>query len=100
LRRSELAGHFQSRKANAGSMAGSVSSYQLYILNPFDGRIVERREFVAKNDETAVWISEGLRHSRPMELWAGPSKVHGWDSILEAPSDEREEMALPAIPIH
>jgi len=76
-----------------------VSSYQLYILNPIDGRVVERREFVAQNDETAVWISEGLRHSRPMELWAGRSKVHGWDLIVEGPRDERQDMALPAIPI-
>jgi len=77
-----------------------VSSYQLYILDPFDGRIVERREFAAQDDETAVWISEGLRHSRPMELWAGVSKVHGWDLILERAIDEQEELARPAIPVH
>ena len=75
-----------------------VSSYRLYILDPFDGQIVEHREFVAQDDETAVWISEGLRHSRPMELWAGASKVHRWDLIEEACGDAQQDLALPAIP--
>lgn len=58
-----------------------MEPYRLYVLNPFDGRIVQKREFVAKDDETAVWISEAVRHARPMELWHGSSKIHQWHPL-------------------
>ena len=58
-----------------------MDAYRLYILDALTGRIEQERCVVAKDDETAIWISEGLRHTRPMELWQRGSKIHGWDAI-------------------
>ncbi|MFL5238147.1 MAG: hypothetical protein ACJ8EL_11190 [Rhizomicrobium sp.] len=56
-----------------------MTPYRLYIFDPLTGKIDHQRDVVAKDDATAVWISEGLRHTRPMELWHGRSKIHRWD---------------------
>jgi hypothetical protein len=61
-----------------------MQSYRLYILNVFSDGIDHQREFAAKDDGTAIWISEGMRHTRPMELWHGSSKIHRWEAIEEA----------------
>ena len=58
-----------------------MEAYRLYIFDPLTGKIDHERRVLATNDETAVWISEGLRHTRPMELWQGRSKIHRWDAI-------------------
>ena len=58
-----------------------MDAYRLYVLDPLTGKIDQERRVIAKDDETAVWVSEGLRHTRPMELWHGNSKIHRWDAI-------------------
>src|SRR5439155_5638926 len=58
-----------------------MEPYRLYILNSFNDDIADERQFMANNDETAVWIAEGLQHSRPMELWHRASKIHAWQPI-------------------
>jgi len=55
--------------------------YRLYILNSRNGRIAHERHLVAKDDATAIWIAEGIRHSRAMELWHGGSKIHAWEAL-------------------
>lgn len=79
-----------------------MDSYRLYVFNPISGRIDQKRKFLAKDDETAVWISEGLRHARPMELWHGCCKIHRWEPMTEAsrpPEIEADEELAPAMAI-
>ena len=58
-----------------------MEPYRLYVLDPLTGRIDHEHRVVAEDDETAVWISEGLKRTRPMELWLGRCKIHCWDAI-------------------
>ena len=55
-----------------------MEPYRLYILNSLDGLVADERRFIAKDDATAVWIAEGIQHSRAMELWHLGSKIHEW----------------------
>ena len=64
-----------------------MNSYDLYIINPSTGRIARSLQFLARDNGSAVWISEGLRHSRPMELWRGTIKIRTWETIFEEPAD-------------
>lgn len=81
-----------------------MERYRLYILDPLTGRIDHERRMLAKDDETAVWISEGLRHSRPMELWQGRSKIHRWDAIKRMSVEPRRadilSVSQPALLVH
>ena len=76
-----------------------MESYRLYVLNALNGKIDHERQFIAKDDETAVWISEGIRHTRPMELWHGASRVHRWESIAltAAKPVTTEDAPLPLV---
>jgi len=80
-----------------------MRGYRLYIIDPFGGGVAETRRFAAPDDATAIWMSEGFRHSRPMELWNGPSKIHTWGLIAESsPQDPggTPRMAIPTIRVH
>lgn len=71
-----------------------MEPYRLYILNSFDGLVAQERRFIAQDDETAVWIAEGIQHSRAMELWHLGSKIHEWQalaSVESAPSATQDE---------
>lgn len=74
-----------------------VRTYRLYIFDPFNGGIAETRRFAVPDDETAVWISEGFRHSRPMELWSGPTKIQSWSAVgaTTAPEDPGSDFQMP-----
>ena len=63
------------RDTSARTPEKLVRTYRLYIIDPFNGGIAETRRFAVPDHETAVWISEGFRHSRPMELLNGPTKI-------------------------
>jgi hypothetical protein len=68
-----------------------VNSYDLYIINPLTGGIARTHQFIAPNKLSAMWISEGLRHSRPMELWRGTIKIRTWEMISEPPDTAADE---------
>jgi hypothetical protein len=71
-----------------------METYRLYILDSFNGDIAQERRFTANDDDTAVWIAEGLQHSRGMELWHQGSKIRAWEPLLEgAPRDEIQIIA-------
>ena len=75
-----------------------MEPYRLYILNSLNGDIANERQFIANNDETAVWIAEGLQHSRPMELWHGASKIHAWQPVAPtAPAPQQVQEAVMEI---
>lgn len=78
--------------ARNGKLAGAVHSvlgvseslvklYRLCIIDPRSDRVDHERQFMANDHATAVWISEGIRHSRAMVLWNGSLKVHSWKAI-------------------
>jgi hypothetical protein len=77
-----------------------MEPYRLYFLNTLSGGIDDRREFAARNDETAVWIAEGMRHSRAMELWHGQSKIHRWEVVRPSHAQPAEMDPVPAIRLH
>ena len=94
---------FLGRTSWARSPEDHLQTYCLYIRDPHNGRVVQRHEFVAQGDETALWISEGFRHSRPMDLWCGRSKIHVWERIVSvSPKMGRVDTSMPsaAVPIH
>jgi hypothetical protein len=75
-----------------------MEPYRLYILNSLDGLVADERRFIAKDDATAVWIAEGIQHSRAMELWHRGSKIHEWQALELVPSalspDEEEPVRI------
>ena len=75
-----------------------MRAYRLYIIDPFNGGIAETRRFAVPDDETAVWVSEGFRHSRPMELWNGPTKIRSWNAVgaAAAPEDPPGGFLMPS----
>jgi len=80
-----------------------MRGYRLYIIDPFGGGVAETRRFAAPDDATAIWMSEGFRHSRPMELWNGPSKIHSCELFAELPGQgpgTTPDMAIPTIRVH
>ena len=74
-----------------------MDSYRLYVLNPISGCIDRRWKFIANDDETAVWISEGIRHARPMELWHGRCKIHQWEAM--GPAQPAPDIEIEADPV-
>lgn len=76
-------------------------SYDLHIINPSTGRIARTHQFLARDNGSAVWISEGLRHSRPMELWRGTIKIRAWEMIAAEADDALadEEMQIPHLTV-
>ena len=74
-----------------------MRTYRLYIIDPFNGGIAETRRFAVPDDKTAIWISEGFRHSRQMELWNGPTKIRSWSAVgaTAAPEDPGSDLRMP-----
>ncbi len=59
--------------------------YRLYFLEGFSGHIDHFREFEADGDDAALARSNAWRERCPMELWAGPRKVHSWAAVRPTP---------------
>ena len=96
LVRSATHRHFRRAEAFVTASAGGpVESYRLYILNPVNGRIADARDFEAPDADTAIWISEGVRHTRPMELWQGRRRIHVWQALGSKPKKPTEAETPP-----